>query len=61
MLEGLARDIVTAETSGELYALPEGYPAFLHGDGTVVGELVTVSDSHAPALLRDYLNHRCAI
>lgn len=52
MLGSVAREIVTGETPGELYALPEGYPAFLRGDGVVVGELVTVSDSHALALLR---------
>ena len=36
MLEGVAQEIVTGETHGELYALPEGYPAFLRGDGVVI-------------------------
>jgi gamma-glutamylcyclotransferase (GGCT)/AIG2-like uncharacterized protein YtfP len=53
MLAGLAREIVTAEASGQLYALPEGYPAFVRGTGVVVGDLVTVRESRFPALLRD--------
>jgi gamma-glutamylcyclotransferase (GGCT)/AIG2-like uncharacterized protein YtfP len=52
MLEGVAQEIVTGETHGELYALPEGYPAFLRGDGVVIGELVTIRESQATALLR---------
>ncbi len=52
MLRRAAREIVTAEASGQLYALPEGYPAFLHGCGTVVGDLVTVYESRARALLQ---------
>ncbi|MAF12239.1 gamma-glutamylcyclotransferase [Candidatus Poribacteria bacterium] len=53
MLAGRAREIVTAETSGQLYDLPEGYPAFLRGAGVVVGDLVTVRESAMPGLLRE--------
>lgn len=35
-----------------MYALPEGYPAFLHGSGTVVGHLVTVHESRARKLIQ---------
>ena len=53
MLADVAREIVTAETPGQLYALPEGYPAFVCGAGVVVGDLVSVRESRIPALLRE--------
>jgi gamma-glutamylcyclotransferase (GGCT)/AIG2-like uncharacterized protein YtfP len=53
MLADVAREIVTAETPGQLYALPEGYPAFLRGTGVVVGDLVSVRSSRVAALLRE--------
>jgi gamma-glutamylcyclotransferase (GGCT)/AIG2-like uncharacterized protein YtfP len=52
MIRRAAREIVTAKASGQLYALPEGYPAFLLGSGTVVGDLVTVHESRARKLLQ---------
>ncbi len=52
MVRRAAREIVTAEAAGLLYALPEGYPAFLHGCGTVVGDLVTLREARASGLLR---------
>lgn len=41
-LKSWVKTIVSATTRGELFHLPEGYPALVDGDGTVRGELMII-------------------
>lgn len=45
-LEGRISRITPAKTQGLLYHLPEGYPAFLEGDGIVIGEVIEPVDEN---------------
>jgi len=49
-LEGRISRVVPGRTYGELYHLPEGYPALLKGNGSVEGEIMEPVDE---ALLRN--------
>lgn len=43
-LEGRVNRITQGQTYGELYHLPEGYPALLEGDDNIKGEIVEPVD-----------------
>lgn len=58
LLKGKVNSIVSAEIKGNLYHLPEGYPAAIEGDGNVKGEVLELVDDDLLARLDSLEGYR---